>query len=67
MLFTLGAVLLLVTSRNLLQFTTAWILADYGLHELLTHHRSRPWAIWAARKKLLISLLGDIFCSPPWR
>ena len=60
MLFTLGAVLLLVTSRNLLQFATAWILADLGLHKLLTHHNGRPWAIWAARKKLLISLLGDV-------
>ena len=31
MLFTLGAVLLLVTSRNLLLFATAWMLADLGL------------------------------------
>jgi NAD(P)H-quinone oxidoreductase subunit 5 len=60
MLFTLGAVLLLVTSRNLLQFATAWIVADLGLHQLLTHHRHRSWAIWAARKKLLISVLGNV-------
>jgi NAD(P)H-quinone oxidoreductase subunit 5 len=60
MLFTLGAVFLLVTSRNLLQFATAWIFADLGLHELLCHHRHRSWAIWAARKKLLISLLGNV-------
>ncbi|MFM8706312.1 MAG: proton-conducting transporter membrane subunit, partial [Planctomycetia bacterium] len=59
MLFTLGAVFLLVTSRNLLQFAAAWIFADLGLHNLLTHHHHRPWAIWAARKKLLISLLGN--------
>ena len=61
MLFTLGAVLLLVTSRNLLQFATAWLFADLGLHELLCHHRHRSWALWAARKKLLISLLGNVF------
>ena len=61
MLFTLGAVFLLVTSRNLLQFATAWLFADLGLHELLCHHRHRSWAIWAARKKLLISLLGNVF------
>ena len=61
MLFTLGAVLVLVTSRNLLQFATAWLFADLGLHELLCHHRHRSWAIWAARKKLLISLLGNAF------
>lgn len=60
MLFTLGAVLLLVTSRNLLVFAAAWILADLGLHKLLSHHRHRPWAIWAARKKLLISLIGNV-------
>jgi NAD(P)H-quinone oxidoreductase subunit 5 len=61
MLFTLGSVLLLVISRNLLQFTAAWILSSYSLHQLLTHHRHRPWALWAARKKFLISRLGDIF------
>ena len=61
MLFTLGSVLLLVISRNLLQFTAAWILSSYSLHQLLTHNRQRPWAIWAARKKFLISRLGDIF------
>lgn len=60
MLFTLGAVLLLVTSRNLLLFATAWMLADLGLHELLCHHRHRPWALWAARKRLVISLLGNV-------
>ena len=61
MLFTLGSVLLLVISRNLLQFTAAWILTSFSLHKLLTHHRHRPWAIWAARKKFLISRLGDLF------
>jgi NAD(P)H-quinone oxidoreductase subunit 5 len=30
MLFTLGSVLLLVISRNLLQFTVAWILSSYS-------------------------------------
>lgn len=61
MLFTLGAVLLLVISRNLLQFTASWMLTSSGLHQLLTHHNQRPWAIWAARKKFLISRLGDLF------
>ena len=60
MLFTLGAVFMLVISRNLLQFAAAWIVADLGLHKLLAHHRHRPWALWAARKKLLISLLGNV-------
>lgn len=59
--FTLGAVLLLVVSRNLVMFTAAWMLTSYGLHHLLEHYPDRPWAIWAARKKFLISRLGDAF------
>lgn len=57
--FTLGAVLLLVVSRNLVMFTAAWMLTSVGLHQLLEHYADRPWAIWAARKKFLISRLGD--------
>ncbi len=60
-LFTLGAVLLMVVSRNLVMFTAAWMLTSFGLHQLLTHYPDRPWAIWAARKKFLISRLGDGF------
>ncbi len=60
-LFTLGAVLTLVASRNLIMFATAWILTSFGLHQLLTHYPDRPWAVWAARKKFLISRLGDLF------
>jgi len=59
MMFTLGAVLVLVISRNLVMFTAAWMLTSFGLHQLLTHYSDRPWAIWAARKKFLISRLGD--------
>ena len=58
--FSLGAVLLLVVSRNLVMLTTAWMLTSFGLHQLLTHYSDRSWAIWAARKKLLISRLGDV-------
>lgn len=60
-LFTVGAVLLLIVSRNLVMLTAAWILTSFGLHQLLTHYKHRPWAIWAARKKFLISRLGDVF------
>lgn len=58
--FTLGAVLLLVISNNLLMFTGAWILTSLGLHQLLTHYRDRPTARLAARKKFLISRVGDL-------
>ncbi len=56
---TLGAVLLMVLSRNLVMFLAAWILTSVGLHQLLMHYPERPWAIWAARKRFLISRLGD--------
>jgi len=56
---TLGATLLLVMSGNLVMFTAAWILTSFGLHQLLTYYPERTWAIWAARKKFLISRLGD--------
>jgi len=58
--FTLGAVLLLVVSRNLVMLTTAWMLTSFGLHQLLTHYSNRSWAVWAARKKFLISRIGDV-------
>jgi NAD(P)H-quinone oxidoreductase subunit 5 len=60
MLFTLGAVLLLVVSRNLVMFTLSWMLTSWGLHRLLTYYGDRPAACWAARKKFLISRLGDV-------
>jgi NAD(P)H-quinone oxidoreductase subunit 5 len=59
--FTLSAVMLLVLSRNLLMLTMAWVFCSYGLHQLLMHYPERVWAVWAARKKFLISRLGDLF------
>ncbi|MCY2963198.1 MAG: proton-conducting transporter membrane subunit [Planctomycetota bacterium] len=58
---TLGATLLMVLSRNLVMFTGAWMLTSLGLHQLLIHYPERTWAVWAARKKFLISRLGDVF------
>ena len=58
--FTLGAVLLLVIARNLIMFTAGWMLTSVGLHALLVHYPDRPWAVWAARKKFLVSRLGDL-------
>lgn len=59
-LFTLGSVLLMVVSRNLIMFGIAWMLTSIGLHKLLTHYPDRSWAVWAARKKFLISRFGDL-------
>jgi NAD(P)H-quinone oxidoreductase subunit 5 len=58
--FTLGSVLTLVLSANLVMFTLAWIMTSFGLHQLLTHLRERPGALMAARKKFLVSRLGDV-------
>lgn len=59
MSFTLGATLWLVMSCNLVMLAAAWMLTSIGLHQLLTHYPERTWAVWAARKKFLISRLGD--------
>lgn len=61
MAMTLGATLLLATAGNLILFTAAWLSTSFGLHQLLTHYPERIWATWAARKKFLISRLGDLF------
>ena len=58
--FTLGAVLSLVVSSNLIMFFIAWVATSFGLHQLLIHCGDRPAALMAARKKFLISRLGDI-------
>ena len=57
---TLGASLFMAMASNLLLFGLAWMLTSLGLHKLLTHYPERPWAIWAARKKFLISRVGDL-------
>ena len=59
--FTLGSVLVLVLSNNLGIAFLGWIFTSLGLHLLLCHYPERNWAIWAARKKFLVSRLGDLF------
>jgi NAD(P)H-quinone oxidoreductase subunit 5 len=56
---TLSAILLVIISGNLFQFTLAWIATSLGLHELLVFYPDRPAAIMAARKKFIASRLGD--------
>ena len=57
---TIGAVLTLLVSGNLALFTAAWIATSMGLHQLLTFYSHRPAALIAARKKFVISRLGDL-------
>lgn len=57
---TSGSVLLLIVSGNLLLFTLAWMATSLSLHQLLTFYSERPAALLAARKKFIISRLGDV-------
>ncbi len=55
-----GSVLALVIAGNLLQFALAWVATSLSLHQLLLFYPDRPGAVLAARKKFLISRLGDL-------
>lgn len=59
MCLTIGSVLMLTISGNFLMFTLAWMATSLSLHQLLTFYRERPAALLSARKKFLISRLGD--------
>ena len=56
---TLSAVLLLVQAGDLVQFVVAWIATGLCLHRLLLFYRDRVQAIRAARKKAVVSRIGD--------
>ncbi len=58
--FTLGSVATMVLAGNLVCLAIAWVMTSFGLHQLLTHYRDRRPALLAARKKFLISRLGDV-------
>lgn len=57
---TLGSVSLLVISGNIFMFAIAWLMTSISLHSLLTYYSERPAAISTARKKFVISRLGDL-------
>ena len=57
---TVGAAYVLMLASNLLLLFAAWSLTSLGLHSLLTHYPDRHEAIPPARKKFLISRIGDI-------
>jgi NAD(P)H-quinone oxidoreductase subunit 5 len=56
---TIGAVLTLIVAGNLLLLTLAWVATSLSLNKLLTFYGDRPSALIAARKKFVISRLGD--------
>jgi NAD(P)H-quinone oxidoreductase subunit 5 len=57
---TILAAYLLMCSTNLLLLFVAWALTSLGLHQLLTIYGEHREAVRPARKKFLISRLGDI-------
>ncbi len=60
LLVTVTSVTMLVLSSNLLMFFIAWWCMSWGLHHLLLYNEHRKAAVYAARKKLLVSRLGDL-------
>jgi NAD(P)H-quinone oxidoreductase subunit 5 len=50
----------LVLAQNLIVFAAAWCATSLSLHRLLQFYGDRPAALLAARKKFLISRLGDL-------
>ncbi|MEZ5356512.1 MAG: proton-conducting transporter membrane subunit [Bryobacteraceae bacterium] len=50
----------LVLAPNLPIFITAWCGISLSLHQLLQFYGDRPSALLAARKKFLVSRLGDV-------
>lgn len=56
---TLGAVLVLVLAGHLLLLAAAWVATSLCLHRLLLHYPERPGAVLAARKKFVLSRVGD--------
>jgi NAD(P)H-quinone oxidoreductase subunit 5 len=57
---TLGSVLGLILSGNLLFFSLCWIATSLSLHRLLLFYPNRAGARRAARKKFVISRLADV-------
>ena len=60
MSLTLGSVVLLVLSGHLLLLLAAWVSTSLCLHRLLLHFPERSGAVFSARKKFVISRLGDL-------
>jgi len=57
---TIGSVLVVVVSGNLGLFFLGWLATSLALHQLLVFYPQRPGARFAARKKFLISRIGDV-------
>ena len=57
---TLGTILALIISGNMLMFWLAWIANSLCLHQLLTFYRDRRAAQLAAHKKFIANRISDL-------
>lgn len=60
MCVTLGAVIALVLAPGLVQFGLAWVATSLGLHKLLVYFPDRLGTLLSARKKSVVSRVGDL-------
>lgn len=56
---TIGTILALIVSGNMLMFWLAWITNSLCLHQLLMFYRERPAAVLAAHKKFIANRIAD--------
>jgi len=61
--YTLTAILTMPLANDGLVFFLAWVMSSHGIHRLLTLYPERPAALLAARKKFLISRVGDLLLA----
>ena len=57
---SVSSALCMMLADNLLLLVGGWAITSIGLHFLLTHYQAEADALVVARKKFLISRLGDI-------
>jgi NAD(P)H-quinone oxidoreductase subunit 5 len=60
MSLTLGSVLVVVLADTLGLLLVAWVSTSLCLHRLLLHYPERAGAVFSARKKFVVSRLGDL-------
>ncbi|MHB1670333.1 NADH-quinone oxidoreductase subunit L [Thiomonas sp.] len=57
---TLASILTLIVSGNMLMFVLAWMTTSLCLHHLLMFYPERAGAVLAARKKIIVSRVGEV-------
>ena len=60
MSLTLAAVLTMILASHLLLLLLAWTATSLSLHRLLLHYPERAGAVFSARKKFIVSRMGDL-------